>query len=88
MRFGCLKIGPGGISWAGTPSAQSINFPAADDTQSTMQQFAAALNSTDNEQYLLLQSILRQESRKNTGETPSRSRKIRLPVIHRRNNSN
>ncbi|KAK3916234.1 hypothetical protein KUF71_006102 [Frankliniella fusca] len=88
LRFGCLKIGPGGISWAGTPSAQSFNFPAVDDTQTTMQQFAAALNSTDNEQYLLLQSILRQEGRRNTAESTTRSRKIRFPLIHRRNNSN
>lgn len=93
LRFGCLKIGPGGISWAGSPSAQSIQFPAVDDTQTTMQQFAAALNSTDNEQYLLLQSILRQESlhKMNTSESPSWSRKNQWPVIQRRsmrNNSN
>ena len=61
LRFGCLKIGKGGVSWSSTPVSSALNFPAVNDTESAFQQFAAALNSTDNEQLMLLQSILRQQ---------------------------
>lgn len=62
LRFGCLRIGPGGLGWTSKPVAHSLLTSETDMESDAMQQFAAAINATDKEQFLLLQSLLRQES--------------------------
>ncbi|XP_034247183.1 uncharacterized protein LOC117648644 [Thrips palmi] len=62
LRFGCLRIGPGGVGWSSKPVTHSLNSGADIETDA-LQQFAAAINATDkDQQFLLLQSILRQDS--------------------------
>lgn len=82
LRFGCVKIGHEGISWSSTPSANSLNLHSVEDAQTAFQQFAAALNSTDSEQFQLLQSLLRQHEymEKPSAVLPARNRKMAWPL--------
>lgn len=61
LRFGCLRIGPGGVGWASKPVPNSLTSGINIEADA-LQQFAAAINATDKEQFLILQSILRQQS--------------------------
>lgn len=86
LRFGCLRIGRGGVSWSGTPSTHSLNFSSFNDTQSAFEQFAATLNGTDTEQFQLLQSILRQQEVYDSKQSlPSRNQKMVWSTVLPRN---